>query len=130
MCGITLLELLVVVVVVGILATVAFPSYQEQVRRTKRADGKAMLMQTAQQFERCYTRFGSYTDANCAVALPVTSPEGFYVISANALNPGSFTLDATPQAAQANDVECGVLRLMHTGAQGSQAADIDANDCW
>jgi Tfp pilus assembly protein PilE len=64
------------------------------------------------------------------VALPVNSPEGFYVISAEALAAASFTLDATPQGDQANDALCGTLRLTSTGLQGSLGADTDANDCW
>lgn len=128
--GVTLIELMIVVVIVGILAAIAYPSYQDQVRKSRRADGKGALLQTAQQLERCYTRFASYNNANCGVALPVDSPEGFYQISATALNASNFTLDATPQNDQANDAKCGTLRLAHTGAQGSQGADGDANDCW
>lgn len=128
--GFTLIELMIVVVIVGILAAIAYPSYQDQVRKSRRADGKGALLQTAQQLERCYTRFASYNDANCGVALPVDSPEGFYQVSAAALNASSFTLDAAPQGDQASDAECGTLRLAHTGAQGSQGADGDANDCW
>lgn len=128
--GVTLLELMVVVVVIGILAAIAYPSYQDQVRKSRRADGKGVLLETAQQLERCYTRFARYDDGNCGVAFPVDSPEGFYQVSAEALNASNFTLDAAPQGDQASDAECGTLRLAHTGAQGSQGADGDANECW
>lgn len=128
--GVTLLELMIVVVVVGILASIAYPSFQEHVRKTRRADGKAALMQTAQQLERCYTRFARYNDGNCGVALPADSAEGFYQVSAAALDASSFTLDATPQGDQASDAACGVLRLAHTGQQGSQGVAGDANNCW
>jgi len=132
MRGITLLELMIVVVVIGILAAIAYPSYQNQVRKTKRADGKTMLMETAQQLERCYTRFSSYDAGDCEIAgdLPLPSSEGHYVVSATVLDPSAFTLDATPQGDQANDAECGVLRLTSAGIQGSLGGDSDANDCW
>lgn len=128
--GITLIELLIVVVVIGILAAIAYPSYQQQVRKTKRADGKAALLDTAQQLERCYTRFSRYDDGNCGVVLPTNSPDEFYVISAEALAAATFTLEATPQGDQVNDALCGTLRLTSTGLQGSLGADADANDCW
>jgi type IV pilus assembly protein PilE len=130
MRGFTLIELMIVVVVIAILAAIAYPSYQEQVRRTRRADGKAALMNAAQQLERCYTRFGRYNDANCAVVIPFDSTEGFYAVSAVAVGPAAFTLAATPQNAHVSDPNCGVLRLTSTGVRGSLGADADANDCW
>lgn len=60
MRGFTLVEVMVVVVVVGILASIAYPSYQEAVRRGKRAEGRAALMQLMQQQERYYSRHNSY----------------------------------------------------------------------
>ena len=132
MRGFTLVELMIVVVIIGILAAFAYPSYQEQVRKTKRSDGKAMLMEVAQELERCYTRFGAYDNAACSAAndLPKTSPEEHYEISATALSATAFTLDATPQGSQANDTECAVLRLTSTGVQGSQGGNLDPNGCW
>jgi type IV pilus assembly protein PilE len=128
--GVTLIELVIAIAVVAILAAIAFPSYQEQMRKTRRADGKAELMETAQQLERCYTRFSRYNDGNCGVALPSNSSEGYYVVSATAITASAFTLDATPQADQANDARCGVLRLTSTGQEGSQGQSTDANECW
>lgn len=128
--GVTLIELMIAIAVIAILAAIAFPSYQEQMRKTRRADGKAELMETAQQLERCYTRFSRYNDGNCGVALPSNSSEGYYVVSATAITASAFTLDATPQADQANDASCGVLRLTSTGQQGSQGQSTDANECW
>jgi type IV pilus assembly protein PilE len=128
--GLTLIELMVVVVIIGILAAIAYPSFQEQVRKTRRADGKAMLVETAQQLERCYTRFASYNNVACGVALPAASDEGFYAVNTTALSASAFTLQATPQGDQVNDAKCGALRLSSTGLQGSQGADADANNCW
>ncbi len=127
MRGITLLELMIVVTIVGILAAFAFPSYRAQVMRTHRADGQAALMQVSQQLERCYTRFSAYDHANCDapnVTIPFTSLEGHYVVTeATPRTASAFTLDATPQGGQAEDSECGVLQLMSTGEQ-------TPIDCW
>ena len=129
MGGITLLELMIVVVIIAILAAVAFPSYEAQVQKTRRADGKATLLQTAQALERCYTRFAAYNAAGCGVAFPINSQEGYYTVTAN-VTAAAFTLDAAPQGAQASDMKCGTLRLRSTGVQGSQGGDADANNCW
>lgn len=129
--GITLLELMIVVVVVGIIASIAYPNYQDQVRKTRRADGKSTLLNTAQALERCYTRFSAYNNAGCGVAFPVVSPEGHYSITAaGGVTAATFTLAAAPQGAQVSDAECGTLRLTSTGIQGSQGVDADVNNCW
>lgn len=127
--GMTLIELMIVVAVVGILAALAYPSYQEQVRKTRRADGKAMLMETAQKLERCYTRFATYNNVGCNVTLPATSPEGWYDVDGT-VNASTFTLDATPLGDQLNDAKCGALRFTSTGLQGALGTNEDANNCW
>ncbi len=90
--GFTLIELMIVVAVVGILAAIAYPSYQEQVRKSRRADGAAVLMQNAQFLERFFTENGRYDQdrGGTAVALPyATSPlDGdatYYNISLNSV---------------------------------------------
>lgn len=130
MQGVTLMELMIAVAIVGLLAAIAYPSYERQVQRTRRAEGKAVLLDTGQRLERCYTRFNAYNHADCDVALPRTSPEGWYVISAEALAAGSFALLATPQNAQTRDTTCGVLRYTSAGGQGSLGVAADANNCW
>jgi type IV pilus assembly protein PilE len=131
--GFSLIELMIAVVIIGILASIAYPSFQEQVRKSRRADGKAMLMEKAQQLERCYTRFASYTgnDVDCNIDLPDNSLEEHYIVDEIARDGSSFTLSATPQGDQANDAKCDVLTLDNMGRLGSQGqVNDDANDCW
>jgi type IV pilus assembly protein PilE len=130
MRGVTLMELMIVVVIVGILAAVAYPSYTNHVQRTRRAQGKAVLLETAQRLERCYTRFNAYDSDDCDVALPFTEAEGWYTIDEDGLEASSFVLTAAPQGPQVNDTRCGTLRLTSAGQQGSLGAATDANNCW
>lgn len=70
--GFTVLELLIVMLIVGILAAIALPSYQQHVRRALRAEVTTVLLDNAHRLERHYTRHGSYLDA--APALITQSP--------------------------------------------------------
>ena len=125
--GFSLIELMIAVVIVGILAAIAIPMYSDYVTRSRRADGQATLMQVAQELERCYTQFSKYNDNSCSVinggVVSETSDQGFYVVTANKLDESAFTLTATPQNEQADDTDCGELKLTHLGIQLPP-------DCW
>ena len=58
--GFTLIELMIVVVVISILVTVAYPSYQDHVRKGRRAEGKTALLKAAQVQERYYSDNNTY----------------------------------------------------------------------
>lgn len=141
--GFTLIELVIVVAIVGILAAIAYPSYQEHVLKTRRSEGRALILNMAQSLERCYTRFGRYdaAAADCptvgALAAPGQLSEGsWYRVSATALNAQTFALQAAPQGAQAaaDAGKCDSLTLTHTGVKGSTNGGLTAAEalklCW
>jgi type IV pilus assembly protein PilE len=119
---------MITLVVVGILAAVAYPSYRESVLAGRRVDGQGALLQVAQRLERCFTQYNAYDDEDCPVSLPVTSPEGFYEIDAEDLEAEAFTLTATPQGTQADDAHCATLSLTNTGER--DASGTDSARCW
>ncbi len=122
--GFTLIELMIVVAVVAILAGIAIPAYNDQVQKTRRADGQAALLNAAQQLERCFTTTDSY--ASCAFT--AASQDGFYLVTrADPMNATTYFLSAAPQGAQASDTSCGTLTLNYLGTKGH--AD-GGTRCW
>ncbi len=124
--GFTLVELMIVVVIIGILAAIAMPSYVNQVTEAKRSDGKIALMEAAQSLERCYSENNAYNDSSCS--FDTTSPEGHYAITTPAITATSFTLQATPNASQ-TDPLCLNLTLTSTGVQGKSGSGT-VEECW
>lgn len=133
--GVTLMELMIVMVVIGILSAIAYPSYRDQVRRSNRTEGKVALEQNAQALEKCFTRYMRYDDVdNCPAAAQfednatVTTPGGHYRV-AGEINATTFTLTAVPQGGQASDTRCMNLTLTSAGARGISGS-ANAKSCW
>ena len=130
--GFSLIELLVVVAIIGILATIAYPSYQNQVTKSQRAEGKALLLEVAQGLGKCKALYGAYNNGNCTAHTSVTagntrtSENGFYVVSATATAATTFALQGLPQQA---DPTCGTLTLDQAGRKGEGGSGTVA-DCW
>lgn len=125
--GFTLIEIMIVVAIVGILSSIAYPSYTEYVRKGHRASAKAALLQAAQWMERAATATGRY---------PTSLPNnlqavegGRYKIALKAdSTDAAFTLEATPEGAQSGD-KCGNFTLTNTGAKDVSVSGKKA-ECW
>src|SRR5437763_7933664 len=121
--GFTLIEIMIAVAIVGILAAIALPAYQEQVRKSRRASAEAHLMDIAAK-EQTYvldTR-GSYTSS--LSTLNITTPAdvaSFYTIVVspdNTAKPPIFTATATPSGGQTADVGGRALTISESGIKG------------
>jgi type IV pilus assembly protein PilE len=128
--GFTLIELMIAVAVVAILASIAYPSYQEQIRKSRRAQAKADLVEYMQGAERFFTVNNTYEGYNVPKD---QSPRedgatARYTIAATTQTANELVLTATAVGSQAED-RCGDLSVSNTGLKTeSGSADLDA--CW
>lgn len=140
MSGMTLIELMIVVAIVGILAAIAYPSYRQQVLKSGRTEAHRTLMDVAQRLEKCYTQFGVYnttTVGNCATLVGtlagagIRSEESRYIVMTTAITGTTYTLTATPQGGQRDDTKCMNFTLGQDNVRGVSGTDKDTPaNCW
>jgi len=139
--GFTLIELVIVCAVIGVLALIAYPSFQDSVRKSRRADAVAGLTRLQQLQERVRAQEPSYADSVASMpGTPGLSPERHYVLSVNAASASGYRMTATASATspQYADTKCRGLRVEMAGGtitySSLDAAGVvdttNANRCW
>lgn len=152
--GFTLMELMITVVIIGILASIAYPSYTRYIAETRRSDATINLLRIAAQQEKFFTECGTYTtNFNGVISNPpplprctglgigptaatFTTSEGYYnITAAPGPNPGdtianSFLLSAAPVATSsqfsADNAKCTTITITNTGAKDATGSDSPA----
>lgn len=150
--GFTLIEVMIVVAIIGILAAIAYPSYDEYVKRGNRTEGQAFLSDVAARQERYFSQNNKYVTANTEAGRTslglssVDSPTEKYTLTLAAGAAAAAGPPATPGDGgylitvnqQFNDTKCGNLTLNalgDKGAKGKTTAGSDDDktfvlDCW
>lgn len=152
--GFTLTEMMVTIAIIGIIAAVAWPAYERQSAKGRRADAAMALSSARQALIAFRSDNGSYP-ADAATALDelqnyrptapntpavdckngrgyqitaggVDSCQGYYTIEVTAADVNSFDLEATPKITSGD--ECSTLTLDHLGTRGSTGGPVDR--CW
>jgi len=139
--GFTLIELLIGVAIMGILVMIAYPSYQDSIRSSRRADGiaAALAVQVAQERFRGSCRFYASnigasdicgaSAAASTVAGPSASNEGFYQLSIEGTASGNaYTILISPTGSQTEDTECSPMRLAFSNVNPTGLKS--PADCW
>jgi type IV pilus assembly protein PilE len=134
--GVTLLELMIVVVIIAILGMVAIPSYRQYTIRAQRTEAKTALLRLASNQARFYIQNNTFTTNLAALGFPGgVSDKGVYTLAVPVANANVYQATAVPTPGggqngrdMTSDVDCAVFSI---NAQGVQAATPDPNTrCW
>ena len=135
--GFSLIELMIVISIIGILAAIAYPSYQNSVQKSRRVEAKSILLEAAARQEKFFSQSYEYASTMAVDAKglgysanPFITDSGFFsvaVVATPVAKPTSFTITATAQGAQVSD-SCDGFSITNTGVravtEGTNAS------CW
>ena len=125
--GFTLIELLITVAIIGVLASVAYPSYTDFVLRSNRSEGQRELMRLANLQEQVFVDTRSYASNMKGLGMSTdeyTTESGNYLISVVAgATATTFTLQAVAKKSQVKDTDCTTLKVDYLGAKTPK-------ECW
>lgn len=135
--GVTLVELMTVVMVLAILASIAIPSYRKYMIRSQRTDATAALLRIQTAQEKFFLQNNRYSDDLTAappdgLGLIATSDGGFYDLDLDTPSDVTYTVTATPRGHQSDDTKCAQMTINQTGTRGAlDSGDNDVTaECW
>ncbi len=145
--GFTLVELMIVVAIIGLLAMIGYPSYEEYIRRANRTEAKNLMMRIAGEQEKFFSTFNRYSGsingartgdpATSGLNMPDTTQDirggvldandrAYYTVAVALTDANlGYTLTATPVGTQQSSDRCGDFVL---DSRGNRTADEDG--CW
>jgi type IV pilus assembly protein PilE len=125
--GVSLLELMIVVMIVGVMAAIAYPNYRDFVDRAKRNEAKAFLLEVAQNQERFYLQNSTYgTLAQLGYTTPLYTDSGTYQVTVIGPDASNFDVQALYLKGGNEEGKCKTFNLDGRGTRTS----LPYTDCW
>jgi type IV pilus assembly protein PilE len=149
--GFTLVELMVTIAIGAVLLAIAIPSYQSQIRKSRRSEARNAVLELASREERYYSIYNLYSQlpSDLGYADPAATGttwasvgaigSGYYTVSVTKNDPtvgppptpGTYTIIATATGAQLKDTACRKFQVTNTGQQtASDSSGAAATSCW
>lgn len=132
--GFSMVELLIAIAIVAILVSVAIPSYQRAIIKSRHTDAKELLYTVAHQQQQYFTQNYAYTavTGQTGIRVATTSSNGYYTLTIAVPDPPSaYSISAVPVpgTSQANDTACGTFTLTSLGVK-SVSGSQTSPPCW
>lgn len=131
--GFTLIELLIVMVIISIFLSIAYPSYATYLIKARRVDGQICLLQLASKMEKFALQNNGYQGATLEkIGGNTISAEGYYQLSILQADINEYVLSAIPLKSQMSDKICGILAINSQGQKGKLQRSQFTQDknCW
>lgn len=119
--GFTLIEMMIVIVVIGLLAAVAFPSFMDSIRKGRRSEAFAALSAVQQAQERWRGNNANYTTTLASLNVPTPTASGYYDLTITAPSTGTLAngyiviAEGKSGTSQASDSQCRKVGVQVTG---------------
>ncbi|QXH55970.1 type IV pilin protein [Pseudomonas maumuensis] len=127
--GLGLIELLIVVALIGMLATIAYPSYSDQLRRAARGEVVGLLQDAALRLEQHRAYVGGYADTEQLVTV-LSAGSRYYRLQAQRDEDAFILLARRVTETFMVDDRCGDFRLDHAGVRDNPGGSEDEQTCW
>ena len=126
--GFTLIEVMITIVIVGILASIAYPSYMSQVRKSRRSDAVQAFSQVQQAQERWRANNTTYSGAIADLGISATTAGGYYTVAVSSTTATGYVATATAVSGKSQTGDTGCTALTATVTNGS--AVNAPTSCW
>ena len=125
----TLIELMIVMVIISVLASIAIPSWTAMVQKSRRSDAVNILLLAQVEQEKYRANNTTYASSMSDLGLSTydSADREHYRVTVQSASATAYLITALPNGAQAGDTECGTFAIRQTGPEHSGYAALS---CW